>query len=843
MKLADRFARWAIVIGGIGTIAAILSVCVFLFWVAWPLFLPVDVAGQKLLAQVQPIAPPVHMALDDFRSLAWTLSRDGTVQVFRNDTGERLSEHRLGVPTALSGWALWDPEGAVALGYADGTIRLGSIRFVTRFVADQDLPPGVNRNAPSPVDCDGELFASAAKGQWRATKLAIELDEASAAISKSPIVLVDHVTGPRGSTVASLSADGSLRITSVRKRRNLGTGKIESRVATYDIEFQAPSSGKPRHLLLSGRGDQLYLVWEDGELLRFDTRQLNRVRLAESVDLVPEPERKLTALVPLLGRGTLIAGDSSGSLRAWFKANTAGAETLDGSTLVAAHELPSRSAAVTALGVSSRTRLLAVGYADGYVDLVHVTSQRRLVDLATRNDAKVAAVAIAPKDDELAAITDAGLSSWAIDVRHPEATLATLMLPVWYEGYPAPAYVWQSSSGTDEFEPKISLVPLIFGTLKATFYSLLFGVPVALLAAVYASEFLTSRVRGKIKPTIELMAGLPSVVLGFLAALVLAPLVERWLPVVLALFGAIPLVLLSGAFLWQLLPERTALRWASWRFLFLLATLPLGVLAAIGIAPAAEKALFSGDLQLWLDDHQRGTAAGGWMILLLPLSAVLTAWIMGREVTPRLRKAAAQWTRLRCGLVDLCRFLAGTVVAFAMAWAISMALSVLGWDPRGSYVDTYVQRNALVVGFVMGFAIIPLIYTIAEDALSSVPEHLRSASLGAGATPWQTATRIIIPTAMSGLFSAVMIGLGRAVGETMIVLMAAGNTPIIDVNIFNGFRTLSANLAVELPEAVRNSTHFRTLFLAALALFAMTFVINTIAEAVRQRFRKQAFQL
>jgi phosphate transport system permease protein len=143
----------------------------------------------------------------------------------------------------------------------------------------------------------------------------------------------------------------------------------------------------------------------------------------------------------------------------------------------------------------------------------------------------------------------------------------------------------------------------------------------------------------------------------------------------------------------------------------------------------------------------------------------------------------------------------------------------------------------------MGFAIIPLIYTIAEDALSTVPEHLRAASLGAGATPWQTATRIIIPTAMSGLFSACMIGLGRAVGETMIVLMAAGNTPVMEWNLFNGFRTLSANIAVEMPEAVQGSGHYRTLFLAALVLFVMTFAINTVAESVRLRFRKRAYQL
>jgi phosphate transport system permease protein len=194
-------------------------------------------------------------------------------------------------------------------------------------------------------------------------------------------------------------------------------------------------------------------------------------------------------------------------------------------------------------------------------------------------------------------------------------------------------------------------------------------------------------------------------------------------------------------------------------------------------------------------------------------------------------------------VADLIRFAAGLATTVILACLLAYLFGALGFDPRGSYVDTYVQRNALVVGFVMGFAIIPIIYTISEDALSTVPEHLRSASLGAGATTWQTAVRIVIPTAMSGLFSAMMIGLGRAVGETMIVLMAAGNTPVMELNMFEGFRTLSANIAVELPEAVNGSTHYRTLFLAALVLFVMTFVVNTVAEVIRQRFRKRAYQL
>jgi phosphate transport system permease protein len=152
---------------------------------------------------------------------------------------------------------------------------------------------------------------------------------------------------------------------------------------------------------------------------------------------------------------------------------------------------------------------------------------------------------------------------------------------------------------------------------------------------------------------------------------------------------------------------------------------------------------------------------------------------------------------------------------------------------------TYDQRNSLVVGFAMGFAVIPIIFTIAEDSLSNVPPHLSAGSLALGATRWQTAIGVILPTASPGIFSAIMIGFGRAVGETMIVLMATGNTPVKDWSPFNGFRALSANIAVELPEAPHASTHYRVLFLAALLLFVMTFVVNTAAEVVRLRLRKK----
>jgi phosphate transport system permease protein len=149
------------------------------------------------------------------------------------------------------------------------------------------------------------------------------------------------------------------------------------------------------------------------------------------------------------------------------------------------------------------------------------------------------------------------------------------------------------------------------------------------------------------------------------------------------------------------------------------------------------------------------------------------------------------------------------------------------------------QRNSLIVGIAMGFAVIPTIFSIAEDAIFSVPKSLTMGSLALGATRWQTLSKVVILTASPGIFSAVMMGMGRAVGETMIVLMATGNTPIMDWNIFEGMRSLSANIAVEMPESEVGSSHYRVLFLAAFVLFIFTFFFNTIAEFVRQRLREK----
>jgi phosphate transport system permease protein len=183
----------------------------------------------------------------------------------------------------------------------------------------------------------------------------------------------------------------------------------------------------------------------------------------------------------------------------------------------------------------------------------------------------------------------------------------------------------------------------------------------------------------------------------------------------------------------------------------------------------------------------------------------------------------------------------GLVLVFAFESTIEQAL--FGGDMQAWLLAragvTYDQRNAVVVGFALGFAVIPIIFTLAEDAFSNVPQSLISASLALGATPWQAARTVAIPSASPGLFAAVMTGLGRAVGETMIVLMATGNTPILSLSPFDGMRTMSACIAVELPEAPYGDSLYRVLLLTALLLFAFTFVINTVAVLVAERLRKR----
>lgn len=806
-----------ITLGGLSVIVAVLGMLVFLVVVVRPLF-----AGAVMTAAVSyPLLPAERTAeilfceVEEYRTRGMCALATGEVILFAARNG-RMLDRRQAVPVqpAPTSFARAPAGGGVAFGFADGTVRLGRFDFQTE--------PGAG---------DDE----------RTRSLLVLAEPVPVGAPGDAITLLDYRATQSGTRLAVMTASGGLLVSEVARRTNMLTGKETTDLSSTPLVVpeELRALGRPAYLRTNAQGNQVILAWKSGTAARYDLTDRANPLLVERPDLTAGTGAALGCLIFMQGDQSILSGDSLGETRAWF-----GVERwdggLDGRSLVAARTLERHDASVEVIAVSSRDKSLITGAADGTVLLHHLTSGRTLARAKVDPPSAIVTAQIAPKGDGVFVVSADGMGTlWDLRNPHPETTLSTLFGPVWYEGYQGPAFTWQSSSGTDDFEPKLSLTPLIFGTFKATFYSMLFAVPIAVSAALYTSEFLDRRYRAALKSSVEMMASLPSVVLGFIAALVLAPLVEKWAVAVFVAFAIIPLGAILLGHLSGWLPRRL---WAAsgggapW--LHLAALIALAILSAAvarALAPLLEEILFAGDFKAWLDGR---TGSGASAIGLLSWPLILVS-LMALDA----RRPAPPRDGSRPRLQGAARFLLIVGASIAAAGLIAAAGSWVGLDPRGALFGTYVQRNALVVGFVMGFAIIPIIYTVAEDALAAVPDSLRSASLGCGASRWQTALRIVLPVAVPGIFSALMIGLGRAAGETMIVLMAAGNTPVLDMNLFNGLRTLSANIAVELPEAVKDGTLYRVLFLAALMLFLITFVVNTIAEIVRQRFRRRSLSL
>ncbi len=723
----DRLMRYAMRIGGISVIAAIALIFFYLLYVVLPLLQPAQITFAQHFAQPAPESgATLILDVEERRQWATRLTDSGQAVFFDMHTGKVQSQQTLPWAAAkVTAYSYLNEKGLAAIGFANGQVLVVQNLYVANYTADAAL------NTPQLSYPLGKTLLDLGAGQ--ALKgLAIQSNE-------------------ERTTLAALREDGHLLLRTYNKEVNFLTETVELSVG--DSSWTLPPQMQVQHLALDGMQRYLYLADQTGHLLQYAIAEGDAVRLLHTQQL-PD-NAPVTCLQMLLGGTSVLVGQANGRISQWFPVRDA---VDNQQRLQPIREFHAQSAAILAIVPEQRRKGFVASAADGSLGLYHATAHR-VLQVASLNAPGSRHLALSPRADNLLQEDAQGaLTLWQIDNPHPEISWSSLWRKVWYESHTEPEYLWQSSAASEDAEPKFSLAPLALGTLKASLYALLFAIPLAVLGGIYTAHFMATELRRWVKPGIELMEALPTVILGFIAGLWLAPLLEKHLSGVFALLLIVPLGVVLFAGVWHSLPRRFTLAVSpdGWQAVLLLPVVAGLVWLAFNLSFPIEQVFFAGNMHQWLN----------------------------------------------------------------------------------SIGITFDQRNAIVVGFAMGFAIIPTIFSMTEEAVAGVPKHLTLGSLALGATPWQTLWRVVLLTASPGIFSAIMIGMGRAVGETMIVLMATGNTPIMDFNIFEGMRTLAANIAIEMPESEYNSSHYRTLFLAAFMLFMFTFLINTITEIVRQRLRK-----
>ncbi len=725
--LKDRLTRWYVLVGGLAVLAAITLIFFYLAYVVLPLFQGAELTNRKPLEPTwlqQDAGKPLLIGLEEQNLVGMRVSDQGQALFFDTKTGNELKRVALPLPadthvTSIS----TDQPGSplVVLGLSNGQALVFHHTYKITYPDNKKtITPGLDYpygEQPFVLDDQGRA-----------------LEHVSVNVNGDTLLLA-------GSTGAHL------QVLELTRTENMMTEEV----TTEQNRIELPQMTEAvKNIFIDPRQQWLYVIngRATADVFSLRDKSLNgRYKLAESA------ETEITATAQLVGGISLIIGDSKGGLAQWFMARDPDGE----SRFKQIRTFQMGKAPIVQIDAEERRKGFIALDAEGKLGVFHSTAHRTLLVEPVAEGPGI--LALSPRANRIMIEEGGKLLRLSLRNPHPEVSFSALWGKVWYENYDEPKYVWQSTASNTDFEPKLSLSPLTFGTLKAAFYAMILAAPLAIAAAIYTAYFMAPGMRRKVKPVIELMEAMPTVILGFFAGLFLAPYLEGHLPGVFSLLLILPIGILAAGFAWSRLPESIRLRIPDgWEAAILIPVILVIGWFALFMSPFMENWFFGGDMRLWITND-------------------------------------------------------------------------LG--------ITYDQRNALVVGIAMGFAVIPNIYSIAEDAVFSVPRSLTLGSLALGATPWQTLTRVVILTASPGIFSALMIGMGRAVGETMIVLMATGNTPVMELNLFEGMRTLAANVAVEMPESEVGGSHYRVLFLAALVLLMFTFIMNTLAELIRQRLRKK----
>ena len=716
--LKDRLVRFSVTCGGVSVLAALVLIFIYLAMVILPVFSDADIQVSDTRKSLS-VNNAVALSVDEYGQHAFTIENSGKVQFWDLDTQNSdsyFSEQVIDAPIAFA--RNTPAENWFAFATKNGDITFFSPEFSAPLYKPNSVAePKVQRLKTI------ERFLP-------------ETDSNGAEI--------EHFAFSRHGSQLTITA----QLTDQRLLVKWYQADLQGNYHLQASQWLSTKFSQQDQILMTPDGKTLYLR-SDSELAVLTLNQ-HHFSVRELVDLSLNDEKHAVKKIDLLsGAYSLLVTHNDGQVSQWF-------DVLKDKQRSLTHIRDFQLAEEVQFILPDTYRKGFYSFYENGTLQSHYTTSEKLSLFERAFDKSPELAAMSANELHLVALIDDEIRVAAVDNEYPQISLSSLWQKVWYESYPEPAYVWQSTSANDDFEEKFSLIPITFGTIKAALFAMLFATPIAVLGAIYTAYFMSPRMRRVVKPSIELMEALPTVIIGFLAGLWFAPIVETHLTAVFSLMVALPLSALLAGLVWYVLPKGFTRRFSNgWHALILIPVLIVTIVGVFVLGNQIEAVLFGGDIRT---------------------------------------------------------FLAGYGIGFD-------------------------QRNALVVGFAMGFAVIPTIFTIAEDAIFSVPKHLSDGSLALGATAWQTLIYVVLLTASPGIFSAIMMGLGRAVGETMIVLMATGNTPILDWNILEGMRTLSATIAVELPESEVGGSHFRLLFLAALLLFVFTFAVNFLAEWVRQRLR------
>ena len=212
----------------------------------------------------------------------------------------------------------------------------------------------------------------------------------------------------------------------------------------------------------------------------------------------------------------------------------------------------------------------------------------------------------------------------------------------------------------------------------------------------------------------------------------------------------------------------------------------------------------------------------GALAIAVPLGVACAAFL-SELAPPRLREILKPAVEILAGIPSV-------VVGFLGIVLVNPLISKVFGISNG--------LNALNGAILLAVMSLPTIISLSEDALSAVPHTYREASLALGANRWQTLVRVLIPSGLSGIIASVMLGMGRAIGETMTVLMATGNAPALTFNFLEAIQTMTATIAIELGEVPYNTTHYYALFVIGFVLFVMTFLVNLVSDLILQKFQE-----